>query len=205
MKRDLLIATTNPGKLREYRSLLARVPACLCSLDQLGLSLEVPEDGESYEENATKKALAFASVSGLLTLADDTGLEVDLLGGEPGIRSARYAGPNADDPGRRGYLLEQLRRYPQPWIARFQCVIALVEPGRDPAIARGTCWGEIVPVPRGTSGFGYDPIFQVRGEDRTFAQLSLEQKNRISHRAQAFHALLPALGAFLHGGAGTSA
>jgi XTP/dITP diphosphohydrolase len=205
MKRDLLIATTNAGKLREYQSLLEGVPACLHSPDQLGLGLQVQEDGQSYEENATKKAVAFASASGLLTLADDTGLEVDLLGGEPGIRSARYAGPNADDQSRRRYLLEQLHRCPRPWTARFQCVIALVEPGRDPAIAQGICWGEIVPVPRGTSGFGYDPIFQIRGGDQTLAQLSLEQKNRVSHRGQAFRVLLPALAAILREGSGSSA
>jgi len=197
MKRDLLIATTNSGKLREYRSLLAGLPASLRRPDRLGLNLVVQEDGENYAENATKKALAFASASGLLTLADDSGLEVDLLGGEPGICSSRYAGPHADDQRRREYLLQLLRPFPRPWTARFQCVIALVEPGREPVIAQGTCPGEIVPVPRGTSGFGYDPIFRIHGGNRTLAQLRLEQKNQISHRAQAFQALLPALDAAL--------
>lgn len=202
MKQDLLIATTNPGKLREYRSLLAGAPANLRSPDELGLHLEVPEEGNDYMQNAIKKALAHASASGLLTLADDTGLEVDALGGNPGIRSARYAGPHADDSVRRRYLLEQLRSYPQPWHACFQCAIALIEPGREPITARGTCWGEIVPAPRGTFGFGYDPIFQVRGGDQTLAQLSLEEKNQISHRAQALRALLPNLMEVL-GGEGT--
>jgi len=197
MKRDLLIATTNRGKLREYRGLLSGVPARLLTLGQLRLSLEVPEDGESYEENAVQKALAFASASGRLTLADDTGLEVELLGGNPGLRSARYVGPNADDAVRRRYLLERLTPFPRPWIARFVCVIAVVEPGGHPATASGTCWGEIVPVPRGTSGFGYDPIFQIREGNRTYAQLSLREKNQISHRAKAFGGLLPALRALL--------
>jgi XTP/dITP diphosphohydrolase len=205
MMRELLIATANRGKQREYLDLLAGVPLRLCLPEALGLTPDVKEDGDTYEQNALNKAQAFASLSGMLTLADDTGLEVDVLGGEPGVRSARYAGPGASDEHRRKYLLERLRPFPQPWSARFRCVIALVEPGQEPVFAHGICNGEIVPIPRGTSGFGYDPIFQIQNGHLTLAELGLKEKNQISHRAQALRALLPALSSALFRSATSSA
>jgi len=160
--------------------------------DQIDLHLILKEDGITYTENATKKAFAYAEASGLLTLADDSGLEVDVLGGQPGIFSARFSPkPNATDADRRVYLFEKLNGMPRPWIARFRCVVALYEPGKGVFHSEGACQGEIVPEERGTHGFGYDPIFQVAGTGRTMAELNIEEKNMLSHRALAIHAIKP--------------
>lgn len=192
-KPRLLIATTNKGKQREYRELLRSLEAELVFPGDLGINLEVEEDGATYRENASKKALAFAQASGLPAMADDSGLEVDALGGEPGVRSARYAGEGADDPQRRAFLLEKLRNVPAPRSARFVCVITVALPDGTVSFAEGECRGEIVLTERGANGFGYDPVFQLEGEPRTMAELSAADKNRISHRARAAQAAIPML------------
>jgi XTP/dITP diphosphohydrolase len=199
-KSRLLIATTNPGKQREYRDLLREVPAEIVFPDELGITLEVEEDGATFRENAAKKAVALAQASGVLAVADDSGLEVDALGGEPGVRSARYAGEDADDPKRRAFLLGKLRDVPSPRRARFVCVIAIAPPEGEVIYAEGECRGEITLAERGTNGFGYDPIFQVEGRVETMAEIAPEEKNRISHRARAAHAAVPILRGLLSGG-----
>lgn len=192
-KPRVLIATTNKGKQREYRALLRPLDALLVFPDDLGIDLEVEEDGATYRENAAKKARAFAQASGLTALADDSGLEVDALGGEPGVRSSRYAGEGADDPRRRAFLLEKLRAVPAPRAARFVCVIAVALPRGALHFAEGECRGEIVTAQRGAGGFGYDPVFRPEGRPVTMAELSAEEKNRISHRARAAQAAIPLL------------
>ena len=182
----LLIATGNPGKVLEIQDLLAGLEIELVTPGALGLDLRVVEDGATYAENALKKALAYSAASGLPVLADDSGLEVDALGGAPGLYSARYAKkPGANDADRRAYLLRNLQVHPQPWTARFRATVALTAPGMEPRLAEGTCQGKIIPEERGTNGFGYDPIFLLPELDRTMAELTREQKNRLSHRARA--------------------
>jgi XTP/dITP diphosphohydrolase len=193
----LLIATNNPGKVREYEELLETLPAAveITYPAQQGLALEVEESGETFEENARLKALAFAQASGLLTLADDSGLEVDALYGAPGVRSARYAGPDSNDVDRYRKLLGALAGVPADRrSARFRCVVALAQPDGTIHTADGTCEGEIGHEPRGTHGFGYDPVFVVDGYGgRTMAELAPEIKNRISHRGRALAAIRPRL------------
>ena len=182
----LLIATHNPGKVREYEELLAGLPLELTYPAQEGLGIEVAETGKSFAENARLKAAAYARASGLLTLADDSGLEVDALGGEPGIHSARYAGKGASDEERYRLLLEKLKE--SPWeerTARFRCVIAVATPDGRIHTAEGTCEGIIAFEPRGEHGFGYDPVFYLEEYGKTMAELSSETKNKISHRANA--------------------
>jgi XTP/dITP diphosphohydrolase len=203
-KPKLLVATTNAGKQREYRELLREVTAEIVFPDDLGITLEVEEDGATFRENAAKKAVALARASGLLSLADDSGLEVEALGGEPGVRSSRYAGPGADDPHRRAFLLGKLRGMPAPRTARFVCVIAIAVPGGGTSFAEGECRGEITASERGSNGFGYDPIFQPEGRPVTMAELSPEEKNRISHRARAAQAAVPILLELLAPSAGRS-
>ncbi|MDD5468180.1 MAG: RdgB/HAM1 family non-canonical purine NTP pyrophosphatase [Anaerolineales bacterium] len=185
-KPALLLASTNPGKLAEFRDLLGDLPARLLTPLEVGLRLQVAEVGESYAENASHKALRYASASGLLTLADDSGLEVEALGGLPGIRSARLlAQPRATDKDRRAALLEWLEARPRPWRARFVCVVAIAQPDLRLDLFEGQCRGEIIPEERGEHGFGYDPIFFFPELQLTMAELPREQKNRISHRARA--------------------
>lgn len=182
----LLIATHNPGKVKEYNELLAGLPLELTYPAQEGLDIEVAETGESFAENARLKATAYASASGLLTLADDSGLEVDALGGEPGIRSARYAGTGASDEERYQLLLEKLQGVPwEERTARFRCVIAVATPAGQIHTAEGTCEGIIAFAPKGEHGFGYDPVFYFSEYGMTLAELPPETKNRISHRARA--------------------
>lgn len=190
----LLVATNNQGKLREIQALLRGINARFVSPAQLDLDLSVEESGETYAENAALKAVAFSKASGLPTLADDSGLEVDALEGLPGLRSARFAPiPGATDADRRAYLLERLRGQPRPWSARFRCVIAFAMPGGEVWFAEGVCEGEIIPDERGQHGFGYDPLFLVPGLGRTMAELSMQEKNRLSHRARAVQAARPML------------
>jgi XTP/dITP diphosphohydrolase len=182
----LLIATNNPGKVKEYQALLAGLPLELTYPAQEGLDMEVAETGGSFAENASLKATAYAKASGLLTLADDSGLEVDALGGEPGIRSARYAGRGASDEERYRLLLEKLRGVPwEKRTARFRCVIAVATPEGQIHTAEGACEGIIAFEPKGEHGFGYDPVFYFQEYGKTMAELPLEIKNRISHRAKA--------------------
>src|SRR3990170_980541 len=190
MPSALLIATTNPGKLAELQALLSRSGAVLTDLRQTGIDLSVPEEGGDYAENALAKALAYAQASGLWTLADDTGLEVDALGGAPGLRSARLA---EDDAARRASLLERLAKHPRPWTARFRSAVVLASPTGERAFGDGICYGEIIPDARGENGFGYDPLFVVAGTGQTMAELPFEVKNRLGHRAGAVNHLLARL------------
>ena len=184
--KKLLVATGNPGKLAEYVDLLAGVPYQLTSLTAERITFEVEENGTSYEENARLKAAAYAQASGLLTLADDSGLEVDALNGEPGPLSARYGGPGLSDAGRVQLLLAKLVAVPDAQrTARFVCVIAIAEPAGASHLVRGECHGIIIREPRGRSGFGYDPVFLLPEPGLTLAELSQEQKNTLSHRARA--------------------
>jgi XTP/dITP diphosphohydrolase len=190
----LLVATGNPGKLSEIQFLLEGTNITLTTPDRIGVSLTVVENGNTYEENASLKASAFARASGLVTLADDSGLEVDALGGHPGIRSARFSPlPNATDADRRAYLLNLLHDHPRPWTAHFHCTVAIATPEEKMYFAQGNCAGEVVPVERGTNGFGYDPIFWLPEIGLTMAELSMNEKNRLSHRARAIKAAIPIL------------
>jgi XTP/dITP diphosphohydrolase len=196
----LLLATNNPGKLEEMRSLLAGLPLELVTPAQVGLNFEVLEDGQTYAENASRKALAFNRASGLATLADDSGLEVDALGGQPGLRSHRLAPwPDATDTDRRAYLLQQLQGRPRPWKAHFHCTIAIVTRDGTVIYADGECPGEIIPDERGSNGFGYDPIFYIAERQATMAELEPEIKNQVSHRARAIQAALPVLHEIIRG------
>jgi len=182
----LLVATTNQGKKAEYQELLAELDLDLVSLLDLGIAHDVEETGSTFEENALIKAVAYASEACLLTLADDSGLEVDALAGAPGIRSARYGEPGFDDKDRYRLLLHNLRDVPdESRTARFRCAIALVWPDGRQVVVDGTCEGMITRTPRGDNGFGYDPVFYVPEYGRTMAELPAEIKNRISHRAHA--------------------
>jgi XTP/dITP diphosphohydrolase len=191
-KPTLLIATANAGKLREMRALLSQLGLQLVSLAEVRAVHEV-EEGSDYADNAWRKARSFAGATGYWTVADDSGLEVDALGGAPGPHSARIAGQHASDADRRRMLLSLLRPHPRPWTARFRCTTALASPEGAVDLAVGVCEGEIVPIEAGTGGFGYDPIFLVTGRGQTMAELSETDKNRISHRARAVQALLPTL------------
>ena len=195
---QLLIATNNPGKQDEIQSLLNDLEIEFVTPVEIGLELDVKEDGTTYKENAAKKAIAFAQTSGLVSLSDDTGLEVEALGGAPGLYSARYAPqPNATDADRRAYLLKRLQSQPQPWIARFICVVAIATPGGELQFAEGICPGEIIPNERGNHGFGYDPIFLLPSIGNTMAELSMNEKNQLSHRAKAVLAASPILAKLL--------
>ena len=194
----LLVATHNRGKVREYAQLLKDLPVHLTFLDEVGITQEVPETGSTFEENAVLKARAYARESGLLTLADDSGLEVDALGGAPGVHSARYAGPNATDADRIHKLLKALAGVPpEQRNARFRCVIAVATPEGEVITAEGIVEGRITDVPRGTYGFGYDPVFYLPELGKTMAELPPEEKNRLSHRARAAQAIKPHLRALL--------
>ncbi len=189
----LLIGSGNPGKRREMQALLQHLPLRLLAQEELGDPVEVRETGTTYAENARLKAVMLAQHFGLWTVADDTGLEVDALEGAPGLHSARLLGPGASDAQRRMRLLELLANEPRPWTARFRCVAALASPQGETQIAEGVCEGEIIPAERGLHGFGYDAVFKVAGTRKTMAELNLEEKNTLSHRARAVNALLPRL------------
>jgi XTP/dITP diphosphohydrolase len=184
--RKLLIATHNQGKVREYRELLRNLPLEVSYLDAEGITHEVDESGATMEENARLKAREYAQLSGLWTWADDSGLEVDALGGAPGVYSARYAGEGATDADRYRKLLDALTGV--PWdkrTARFRCAVALATPEGDMRVTEGVCEGVIAFGPAGTNGFGYDPVFYMPELSATMAQLPSETKNQVSHRARA--------------------
>jgi XTP/dITP diphosphohydrolase len=186
LRRKLLLATNNRGKIDEYRSLFKDISSKLVTLADEGITTVVDEVGESLEENARLKATALATRSGLLTVADDSGLEVDALGGEPGRLSARYAGEGASDKDRIDYLLSRLKDVPwEKRTARFRCVIAVATPSGEVAFCSGECHGLLAFEPRGSQGFGYDPIFYLPELGKTMAELPMEVKNKISHRGQA--------------------
>lgn len=188
--KKLLLATNNSGKVGELKTLLADLAGIELVLPaEINIRLDPQETGSTYKENAALKALAFAKASGLPALADDSGLEVDVLGGAPGLYSARYAQqPNATDADRRAFLLSQLAGKPQPWQATFVSVVCLALHSGESSFARGECRGQISPTERGDGGFGYDRIFVVEGLDRTMAELSMDEKNQLSHRAHAIMA-----------------
>ena len=182
----LLLATGNQAKLKELRNLLHDLPYELVTLPEAGIRVKVDESGNSLEENASLKATIFASKSQLLTLADDSGLEVDALGGQPGVRSARYAGKNASDSERVDYLLSRLEGVPwEKRSAHFRCVIAVCTPDGQVEFGSGDCRGIITLKPRGEQGFGYDPVFYLPEMGKTMAELPPEVKNQLSHRGKA--------------------
>ena len=192
----LLVATRNQGKLKELKKLLAGCPFTLVSLTDVGIGDEIPETGATFEENAILKATACARASGLVSLADDSGLEVDALGGEPGVMSSRYAGARANDEQRTAFLLEKLNNIPESrWDARFRCVIAVAWPGGPVDVYSGDCNGRIVRTPRGSGGFGYDPVFLLPELGKTMAELTPCAKNRMSHRAVATRKVVAVLAA----------
>jgi XTP/dITP diphosphohydrolase len=197
----LLIATNNPDKLEEYQEILAPLSLALTHLSAEGITLEPEETGTTFQENAVIKATAFARASGLLTLADDSGLEVDALNGEPGVYSARYGNTAKDDHvGRCHLVLQQLAAKNTPWperTARFRCVIALADKQDLIGIADGTVEGYIDYSLKGTNGFGYDPIFFVPDFNQTLGQVSSSQKHSISHRGRAGRAATQILQQYL--------
>jgi XTP/dITP diphosphohydrolase len=182
----LLLATTSQGKLKEMREILDGVPLVLVSPGDLDLDLAVEETGATFRENAVLKAEAFARAAGLPALADDSGLEIDALGGAPGVYSARYAGADATDADRVALVLSQLSGVPEAArTARFRCVMALATPAGLVDTVEGQCEGVIAFAPRGHNGFGYDPVFLLPQRGVTMAQLSQAEKHAISHRGQA--------------------
>lgn len=183
---ELIVATRNQGKLKEIRALLAPLQIVVRGVAEFPELPEVVEDGRTFAENAEKKATTIARLTGRLTLADDSGLEVGVLGGAPGIHSARYAGADADDDANNRKLLTELATIPLSQRgAAFVCVMALCAPDGECRTFAGRLSGSIISEPRGTEGFGYDPLFVVAGSERTLAEIPLDEKNRISHRAQA--------------------
>lgn len=195
----LLIATHNQGKVQEYRYLLRDLPFELVSLDDLGIAEDVEETGSTFLENAWLKAHTYSGIGGILTLSDDSGLEVDALGGQPGIHSARYGGESCrSDEDRIALLLSNL--IDVPWArrtARFRCCIAICQPQGAESSVEGSVAGMIQYEPKGSGGFGYDPVFYLPSFDRTMSELSMEDKNRISHRGDATGRAVRALERFL--------
>ena len=189
----LLVATSNRGKLRELRSLLPGID--VRAPDQINLVLQVEETGSTFADNARLKARAYAASSGLVSIADDSGLEVDALDGEPGVHSARYGPEELDDRGRCRLLLDRLADSTSPAsrTARFRCVLVAAAPDGRECQAEGTCEGLIHSRLAGEGGFGYDPVFYVPDLGKTMAQLPETIKNRISHRCQAIRAIRPHL------------
>ncbi len=196
MTMDLVLASRNRGKSAELAALLRGLPVTFHTLDEFSAAGEVEEDGTTFEENAVKKALAALAATGLPSLADDSGLEVDVLGGRPGVFSARFAGAGADDRANREELLRQLEGVPDGLrAARFRCVIALAMPGGRVETVEASCEGVITREPKGTGGFGYDPVFFYPPFGRTFAEVTPAEKHSVSHRGRAM-ALMAGL---LHG------
>jgi XTP/dITP diphosphohydrolase len=206
--KKLLIATNNKGKVKELQDLLKDTGLELITPADINLNLEVEEDGKTYAENAAKKAIAFARASGFISLADDSGLEVDALGGAPGLYSARYGPPLTlppfslkmggdgggwKDADRRAFMLENLKDKPRPWTAHFHATIAISVSEEEVYVVDGNCYGEIIPEERGNGGFGYDPIFFFPEFKKTMAEMDMEEKNRLSHRAKAVMNAIPIL------------
>ena len=189
----LLIASNNAHKIREIKEILGDLFDEILSLREAGVSADPEETGETFEENARIKAEAILQLTGCAALADDSGLEVDALGGAPGVHSARYCGRHGDDAANNALLLRNLAGVPAPRTARFVSAVALARPGQPTRICRGTCEGTVGFAPRGNNGFGYDPYFTPLGMDKTFAELPAEVKNGMSHRAHALAALRRAL------------
>ncbi len=194
MQAPLVLATKNRDKIREMREILAPLEIPLLTLEDFEEWRDVPEEGDTFRDNALAKARAVAAFTGERAVADDSGLQVDFLGGEPGIHSARYAGPEGDYEANNRKLLEALAGVSlEERTARFVCWAALVSPEGEEHAVEGTVEGVIIEEPRGAGGFGYDPVFQAAGEERTMAELSAEEKNAISHRTRALRKLIPYL------------
>lgn len=194
MNNALLIASGNKGKIQEIKAILSPLDIKVVSIHEIGMEIQVAETGSTYAENAWKKAAAYQELTQMVVLADDSGLEVDLLSGAPGLHSARFSPKeNADDSDRRDYLLQQLKGKPQPWKAHFHCTAILALPGGAIYETTGQCQGIIIPQERGSGGFGYDPIFFIPEYDATMAELAPNVKNAISHRARAILAMMPHL------------
>ncbi len=190
----LLLATRNKGKVRELTKLLEGAPFELVGLDDVGITQDVEETGRTFEENALLKARAYADLSNLPTLAEDSGIEVDALGGEPGPLSARYGGPGLNDEDRVALLLKNLQNIPTgKRQARFRSVIAIVWPSGETELHEGRCEGIVAEAPAGSGGFGYDPVFFMSEYGKTTAEMSPEQKNRVSHRGRAARQALESL------------
>lgn len=186
----LVLATANRGKIREMEEVLSGLPIELLTRGDLDGWPDPEESGSTFEANAAAKAAALAAWSGLAALADDSGLEVDALGGAPGVMSARYAGVQGDDAANIARLLREMEGVPpQRRAARFVCSLVLASPAGESVEVRGTCEGTVAVEPRGELGFGYDPVFVADGQDRTMAELSLDEKNAISHRGKALRRL----------------
>jgi len=184
--RTLLVATTNRHKLEEFRAMFADLPYQLLSLSDVRIDTDVEETGTTFQENAEIKALAYARMSGMLALADDSGLEIDALGGAPGVYSARFAGVDTPYEERFRILFERLKDVaPEQRTARFRCVITIAEPSGEMRSVEGAIEGVITSAPHGANGFGYDPIFLVPTLGKTTAEITPDQKNQISHRGQA--------------------
>lgn len=194
MSLQLLVATHNLGKVAEFAEMLAGLDVAWVSLDDVGVRDDVPETGHTFYDNATLKALAYARQTGLLTLADDSGLAVDALDGAPGVFTARYGGEGLTHAGRYQLLLHNLQGV--PWAERtahFHCVIALAQPGGLIGAAEGICDGFIALEPAGAGGFGYDPVFFLPDQGVTMAQVPSAVKHQISHRGRALRAIAPLL------------
>jgi len=188
LDRPIVLATGNTGKIREFKDLLADFPVEMKSLDDFGPIPSVVEDGETFEDNAVIKARHAARMLGLPAIADDSGLEVAALGGAPGVRSARYAGEKADDNERNRKLLDALEGV-EDRRARFVCVLAIAVPRGPALLYEGICEGLIAKEMRGNNGFGYDPVFFYPPFGKTFAELSADEKNKVSHRGKALSEL----------------
>jgi XTP/dITP diphosphohydrolase len=194
MNKLLLVATRNKGKVKELANLIDDLEMNWLSLDDLEIDLQVEETGDSFQENAIIKAMAYSKASGMLTLADDSGLEVDALNGRPGIHTARYGGESLTSRQRYELLLNELRDVPTEMRgARFRCFIALARPDGIVGSAEGTCEGVIATAPVGSGGFGYDPVFYLPDQQLTLAQLSAGEKHLISHRGRAIAGIAPLL------------
>jgi XTP/dITP diphosphohydrolase len=194
MDKKLLLGTNNLGKVRELKMILTDLNVELVTPQDIRLDLEIKEKGSTYAQNAAYKARVFSEASGLVTLADDSGLEVHILDGAPGLYSARYTGEHSDsDASRRLYLLQRLQGKPKPWLARFRCAVAIISPSGEIWQSEGVCDGEIIPEERGEGGFGYDPIFYMPEFQATMAELDEAKKNQISHRAMAVQAIFPTI------------
>ncbi len=198
---DLVIATANQNKLKEFTALLQGYRVTLLSLKDFPRIPEIVEDGKTFRENALKKATVVARATGKLTIADDSGLEVDALGARPGVYSARFAGDGAGDAANNARLLEELKGVPPDKRgACFKCVLCIATPEGETAFVEGECRGIIIDALRGKHGFGYDPVFLVHEYGQTFAEMPPEQKNRISHRSRALRKLLDILPRYLEKG-----
>jgi len=188
-KITLVVATGNPGKFNEIAALLEGLDVLIVPLDRAGPVEVPPESGDSFQENARLKAMAVASATGCLALADDSGLEVDALGGQPGVLSARFGGSGKTDAERNRLLLSRLEGVPPARrAARFRCAVAVADPTGSVRLTEGVCEGRIALSPRGEHGFGYDPIFEIPSLGQTLAEVRPDVKNRLSHRAQAVRA-----------------